>query len=107
MTQQDTLRGLDSMIVAKMINAGLGDIATYTPPTGAAIPNISVLKDTAFVEFGDDAAGVAGTRTVITLFLAEVPNPLRGATITIGSRSWKLQAENARDDSMAAWVVTP
>lgn len=107
MSQQDTMRAMDSLIVAQMISQGLGDTATYTPPSGSAITGISVLKDTAFVEYGDDGAPVAGTRTVITLFLAEVPNPVRGATITIGARSWKLQAENARDDSMAAWVVTP
>ena len=107
MSQQDTLRALDSLIIAELISASMGDIATYTPASGPAVANLSVLKDHAFVNFGEDGAPIGGQETVITFFLSELPAPARGGTVTIGSRSWKLQAENARDDSMAAWVVTP
>ena len=43
MSQQDTLRALDSLITAELISAGMGDTASYTPPSGAAItsPTIS------------------------------------------------------------------
>lgn len=105
MSQQDTLRALDSLITAELISAGMGDTASYTPPSGAAITGLSVLKDHAFVNFGDDGAPVGGQETVITFFLSELPAPVRGGTVTIGSRSWKLVRETARDDSMTQWVV--
>ena len=106
MSQQTTLRSIDSEIVSTMITAGLGDLASYTPAGGgASIDGISVLKDQVYAEFGDDAGAVGGTRTVITFYLSEVPTPTRGSSIQIGSKVFKLDQLDAQDDSMSRWVV--
>ena len=106
MTQQATLRDIDSQIVSQLITAGLGDLASYTPPGGgASTDGISVLKDQVYAEFGDDAGAVGGIKTVITFYLSEVPVPVRGAVITIGARTYKLDQLDAQDDSMSRWVV--
>lgn len=106
MSQQTTLRELDSLIASHLISSGLGDIASYTPPdSGSSVDGISVLKDHVFVEFGDDASAVGGYKTVITFYLSEVPVPRRGGVITIGAKVYKLDQLDAQDDSMTRWVV--
>jgi hypothetical protein len=108
MSQQSTLREMDSLIASSLISSGLGDIATYTPyGGGASIDGISVLVDTVLAEFGDEPGAVAGTKTVITMYLSEVPVPTRRSTVQIGAKVWKLDSLDAQDDSMSRWVVVP
>lgn len=106
MSQLATLQAMDAAIAAGFAAAGMADAASYTPPgyNATVVTGITVLVDRA-AQFFDDANGVAGTRTVITLYLAEVANPLRQGVITVGSESWNLDKELARDESMVQWVV--
>lgn len=108
MTQQQTLRDFDSLIVSSMISAGMGDVGIYTPHGGGSPVNgISVLVDTVLAEFGDDPGSVAGTKTVLTLYLSEVAVPTRLSTVQIGAKVWKLDSLDAQDESMSRWVVVP
>jgi hypothetical protein len=105
MSQQSTLREMDSLIASQMISAGMGDIGVYTAAGGGITTGISVLLDTVLAEFGDDAGSVAGTKTVLTLYLSEVPVPTRLSTVQIGAKVWKLDSLDAQDESMSRWVV--
>lgn len=103
MSQLATLQELDAALAAAFLAAGLADSATYTPPAGAAVA-CTVLIDRA-AQFYDDAAGVAGNRIVITLYVAEVAVPVRTAAVVIGSETFKLDQLIDRDESMSRWVV--
>ena len=56
---------------------------------------------------GCDGAGeVAGHRTLLGLFLAEVPVPERGAVVVADGQTYVLNALETRDQSLERWVVT-
>ena len=106
MSQESTLREFDSLIVSSMISAGLGDIGSYVPFGGGSTRDgISVLVDKVYAEFGNDAGAVGGVKTVLTLYLAEVPVPLRRSTVQIGAKLYTLDQLDAQDESMSRWVV--
>lgn len=104
MSQQSTLRDLDSTIMSAMKTAGFADVATYTAPSGgAALPcNVYVDRNAQF--FGEQG-DVAGSRITITLLLAEIPTQLRRASIVIGSETFNLDEIAERDESKIVWVV--
>lgn len=106
MGQVATLRALDAAIVGAFADAGMADAATYTPATGAAVA-CTVLVDRAAQFFGD-VGEVVGRRTVVTMFLAEVPSPARGGVVTLtdGGEQFRLSELDLLDDSMSRWVVT-
>lgn len=106
MSQEQTLKEFDSLIVSHFISSGLGDVGNYTPyGGGASVDGISVLVDKVYAEFGDDAGSVGGMKTVITMYLSEVPVPTRLSSIQIGSKVYKLDSLDAQDESMSRWVV--
>ena len=105
MSQQSTLREMDSLIASSLISSGLGDIGIYTAAGGGVTNGISCLVDTVQADFGDDQGAVAGTKTVLTLYLSEVPVPTRQSTVQIGPKVWKLDSLDAQDESMSRWVV--
>lgn len=105
MSQTQTLRDLDAFIIEDLLRAGLADAATYTAPGAGATPvPCQVLVDRA-AQFFDDREGVSGYRTTITLFLQEVPAPVRMGVITVGAEAFTLDMLDARDESLARWVV--
>ncbi len=106
MSQLETLRAMDADIVGALRDAGMADIATYTPPGGgAAVAGVDALVDRAVAFYGTDGATVAGYRNVVTLFKDQVADPQRGGTVTIDSEVFTLDDLDAHDESMSRWVV--
>jgi len=105
MPQQDALRAIDATIHAAMVAVGLADSGQYQGSTGAAVP-CRCYFDENQSDFGEDVAPVAGAKCVLGIFLADVPNPQRLATVTLGGQVWTLSKQVAIDQSMATWVVT-
>jgi hypothetical protein len=106
MSQVDFLRGLDADIVGSLRDAGMADIATYTPPeAGSPVHGVDALVDRAVAFYGTDGATVAGYRNVVTLFKDQVADPQRGGTVTVGSEVFTLDELDAHDESMSRWVV--
>ena len=105
MSQTAALRALDASLVDAFAGAGLADAAVYTAPAGAPVP-CRVLVDDEAQFFGDGAGEVAGHRTLLSLFLAEVPTPVRGAVVVADGQSYTLASLETRDQSLERWVVT-
>ena len=105
MSQKAALRALDASLVDAFVGAGLADTALYTPPGGAGIP-CRVLVDDEAQFFGEGAGEVAGHRTLVGLFLAEVPTPERGALVVADGQTYMLASLETRDASLERWVVT-
>lgn len=105
MSQTDFLRELDSDIVAGLKGVGMADAAIYTPPGGGAGVPCNVLVDRAVAFYGEDGISVAGFRNLVTLFLDDVAQPARGATVEVDGELFKLDQVDARDESMSRWVV--
>lgn len=106
MNQTAALRDLDAAIVASLADAGIADAATYVPPGGGAGAACTVLVDRAAQFFGE-TGDVAGYRITVALFLAEIASPARGGMVTLTEtgEAFKLNELDARDESMARWVV--
>lgn len=105
MSQTQTLRELDAMLVAAFARAGYADAATYTPPGGGVVLPCTVLVDTEAQFYGDGPGEVAGYRTLVSIFLAHVPLPARGGTVVADGKSYRLDALDLRDESRERWVV--
>lgn len=106
MSQLETLRAMDADIVGALRDAGMADIAAYTPPGGgAAVAGVDALVDRAVAFFGTDGVTVAGYRNVVTLFKDQVADPQRGGTVAIDSEVFTLDELDAHDESMSRWVV--
>ena len=106
MGQQDSLRALDASIHDVMLAAGVAEQAEYQAGGGAAVP-CRVYEDDKQDDFGEDLAQVSGRRTVLSLFLADVPTPRQGATvIMVDGTVWKLKKQVGLDQSISKWVVT-
>ncbi len=105
MSQSAALRALDASLVDAFAGAGLADAATYTAPAGLPVP-CRVLVDDEAQFFGDGAGEVAGHRTLLSLFLAEVSTPVRGAVVVADGQTYTLASLETRDQSLERWVVT-
>lgn len=105
MSQRDTLRDMDDTLVAAFKGAGLADDAVYTAPGGSAVA-CEVMVDEGIAEFGEDLATVVGRRTLVSLLLRQIPNPVRGATVVVDGTTYTLDIPESRDQSISRWVVT-
>lgn len=111
MSQAAFLAALDAQIMGAMHATGMADTATYTPPVGAAVPDIKVYVDRAAAFLDQDGVAIAGTRIVIGILRADVATPVRAATVTIGSgattETFQLEELLQQDESLTRWVVLP
>ncbi|KAA2285429.1 head-tail joining protein [Arenimonas fontis] len=105
MSQRDALRDMDDTLLAAFKAAGLADDAVYTPPGGDPI-SCDVMVDEGIAEFGEDLATVVGRRTMVSLLLRQVPDPVRGATVLVDGTTYTLDIPESRDQSISRWVVT-
>lgn len=106
--QEAFLQDMDARLTGAFVDAGLGDLAVYTPPgiSPIPIPDCHVLLDHNAEVFGDDAGAVVGTRTVVRLLASEIPSPVRNGTLTIGSRTYRLDKPISSEPGIATrWVV--
>lgn len=106
MSQRETIRDLDASLIAAFKDAGLADDAVYTPPGGGAPIACEVLVDEGIAEFGEDLATVVGRRTLVSLMLRQVPNPVREATVLVDGVTYVLDTPESRDQSIDRWVVS-
>lgn len=104
MSQAAFLRSLDADIMAAFGAAGMADTGTYTPPAGAAVAVDVYIDRTANFLLQDDA-DIVGNRIVVTLQLAQVPAPVRGASVVVGSETFRLDEVVQHDESIERWVV--
>lgn len=107
MSQADALRAMDATIMAVMQAAGIADRPVFRPKGSG--PDTQGIQCDVYVDrdvrlFGDDDAEVATPHIVVTMLRAQV-EPHRGATITVGDETFKLEAELTKDESRARWVV--
>ncbi len=103
MSQRDMLRSLDADIHAAFAAAGLAETGQYVPPGGGAAVTVRVDVDEAQQAMGEYGQSI-GYRTVIGLLLEDV-TPAQYATLTIDGTSYKPEAEDRIDQSIAYWVV--
>ncbi|MBS0228870.1 MAG: hypothetical protein JSS23_09270 [Proteobacteria bacterium] len=105
MSQKAFLQQMDSDVMNAMVAAGMADTGVYLAPAGSPV-SVRCYVDDAAAFFGTDAMPVAGARVVIGLLLAEVPAPVRDATVTIGADVYTLDSLVAQDQSISRWVVS-
>lgn len=106
MSQRQMLQDLDATLVSAFMDAGMADAAVYTPPGGSGTA-CRVLVDDQVEVYGDGPGEVAGHRTLVTLFLSEIPTPRQGAQVVIaGEPTYTLVEIFERDQSRERWVVT-
>lgn len=106
MSQTTTLRDLDAIFAQQLLEAGMADAATYTPPGAGDPVACTVLVDRNAQFFGENGE-VFGHKILITIFLAEVAAPARQGVIDIGDESFALEQVDARDESQQRWLVVP
>lgn len=106
MSQTLALRALDADIMAGMQGAGFADAALYSTLVGPPVA-VEVYVDRAAQFFGPDGMEVAGFRTTVTLFRAQVPRPVRGSTVVVDGETLTLDQIDLQDESMSRWVVLP
>jgi hypothetical protein len=100
----DFQREFDAEAADAFVGAGIGSMATYTPPGGSAA------VCTVLVDFNPASEGevvtFADSIVVVTLFKAEVPAPKRDAVVAISGTgiSYVLDAFRAEDFSRSQWV---
>jgi hypothetical protein len=72
-----------------------GASATYTPPTGSAVTCRVLIDEGVAVEVAETGAIVREDHA--TLRVADVPAPVRNATLMVGSNTWTVDAIVERD----------
>jgi len=109
MSQRVFLRDFDATAFEAFLGAGLADEALYTPPGANAAVACQVLVDRDVRDYGNDAAAVGTSYTVVTFRRSQV-DPQRGARVVVdptgAANAFTLDAEVKRDESMSRWVVT-
>lgn len=104
MTQRAFLQNLDATLLAAFGAAGMADVGTYTAGAGPAVP-VDVYVDRNANFLLQDGADIVGNRIVLTLQLAQVPAPVRGASVVVGSETFRLDEVVQHDESIERWVV--
>lgn len=105
MSQAAALRAIDADMVAAFADCGMADAATYQAPDGVALVPCTVLFDQPEMVRDGSNGPVVGTRTEISLQIAEVGTPQRGGRVVIDGVSWRLDDPIGDDASMSRWVV--
>lgn len=106
MSQADTLRALDAQLMGAFHAAGWADDATYTPQVGDAV-SCRVYVDRGNAVFEQFGVEVVGNRIVVGILRADVERPDVGATLAIGSETFRLEDRIGSDESLTRWVVAP
>jgi hypothetical protein len=89
-----------------LVDAGMADPGTYTPPGVGQTPvdcrGIVINRGQApFGTFGT----VSGNKTTVRLLCTEVPTPLRGAVVVADGGTFVLVEELANDGALSTWSV--
>ena len=88
-----------------LVDAGMADAGTYTPPGIGQTPvSCRVVINRGQAPFGTFGT-VMGDKTTIRLLLAEVPAPKRDAVIAADGGTFMLVKELANDGALSTWDV--
>ena len=104
MSQTINLRALDAAIMVALQPTGFTDVATYTPPAGAAVPDVPVYVDRAVQFEGIDVQSQA-RRILITVPRDAVLSPVKNATFVIGSETFVVERIESQDEGSTVCVV--
>lgn len=93
---------LDEPALGAEIVAMIGAAATYTPPGGVGVATSATLER----QTRPRPDGVSVERiTLAHLPAVDVPEPVRGALVRIGTVDWRVDALDDADDATVACVV--
>jgi len=88
-----------------LVDAGMADLGTYTPPGIGQTPvPCRVVINRGQSPFGTFGT-VMGDKTSVRILLAEIPAPVRGAVIAADGGSFELVKELANDGALSTWDV--
>lgn len=104
MSQRDKLRELDERIAGALSRTGLADGAVYDGATAC-----TVYVDRNAQVMGSDPSAIVGTRTVVSIPLAQVAKPQRGRRLALPAtgETFELAELVERDESRELWVAVP
>lgn len=115
MSQRASLAQLDADIHAAMLDAGMADEGTYTPPVPAGAdpddPPPAAVACLLYVDRGvqtmGDYGSVLGRRTVVTLVADGLPGIEQGGIVAADGETFRLEARTnvLNDGSLEQWVV--
>lgn len=107
MSQLDSLRELDVEIAVALLSEGFADLATYTPPSGSATAQFTVLVDRGVLTTGFDS-GVVQAETRITVYRVDIDAPAYGGNFTLASgEQFTIDKAETFDESLTVCIVSP
>lgn len=96
---------MDELVMGANLMLSAGEVATYTPPDGAAVATRCWVQHGVVSRDGD---GRKLERLRIAYLPAmDVPDPLRGGLIAIGAARWVVDSLYEDDGAIVAAVVRP
>lgn len=86
------------------MDAGNG---VYTPPgvDAVAVPDVRILRDRIGMTMNGDHGQAIAPRTELEILLADVPSPVRGASVLFDGVTYLLEALVHENGSAARWIV--
>jgi len=109
MSQRAALQDLDAAIHDAFTGAGFAAVGTYLRKGGdqltETVDPVRLYVDRATQQMGEFGQSV-GQKDAISILLADVPAPAKGAVITFDGESVTLEAMESRDESRERWVVS-
>lgn len=88
-----------------LVDAGIADIGSYTPPGIGQVPvSCRVVINRGQAPFGTFGT-VMGDKTSLRILLEEIPAPLRGAVVVADGGTFTLVKELSNDGALSTWDV--
>jgi len=102
------LAAMDARIHRVAARAGLGDLCTFRPRIGAAVPDVSCFVRRG-VQFVNDNGSVTSDQTVVDLIRTpSLPRPIQGDLIDLDDGTYRVSgAVQASDESRFSVLVVP
>lgn len=102
------LAAMDARIHRVAARAGLGDLCTFRPRVGDAVPGVSCFVRRG-VQFINDNGSVTSPQTVVDLIRTQsLPHPLQGDLIELDDGTYRVSgAVQASDESRFSVLVVP
>jgi len=107
MNQTGFMQAYFAESLAAFARAGLADVISYQPKSGAAPVGCIAMIDRDVRDFGDDSAPLGYPHVVITLARADAPKPVTGDAVSLPAtgETWKLEHRIGGDEVMTQWLV--
>ncbi|MCW0398770.1 hypothetical protein NB688_000584 [Xanthomonas sacchari] len=105
MSQRDFLRQFDALAISAFSAAGIADTGSYYAPGSPVAQPCTVTIDRDVMDYGDDAAPVSTSRTLVGFQRSEV-EPAHGGRLALPGETFLLEKRVKQDESRSQWVVT-